>query len=147
LRRSTSFVLVLVLVLVAGVRLASTADEQFRVIVNPQVKGSQIPKAALASIFLKQATRWGDGSLVFPVDQSMRAPVRQAFSTRVIGKPIEGVQAYWTRRFAEGNAWPPPVKSSDADVISYVASTAGAIGYVSSSTALPDSVREVAVLD
>jgi ABC-type phosphate transport system substrate-binding protein len=148
LRRSLLLVSTLILiVVVAGASLASTADEPFRVIVHPHVKGNQIAKGILSSLFLKEATRWGDGSAVYPVDQSMRAPVREAFTMKVIGKPIEGVQAYWTRRFVEGRVWPPPVKQSDADVISYVASTPGAIGYVSSTTPLPDSVKSVAVVE
>lgn len=147
MRRLVPVVLALFLVVVAGAGLASTADEAFRVIVHPQVKGGQIPKAVLSSIFLKEATRWGDGSDVRPVDQSMRAPVREAFSMKVIGKPIEGVQAYWTRRFMDGRVLPPPVKASDADVISFVASTPGAIGYVSSSTPLPDSVKALRILE
>jgi ABC-type phosphate transport system substrate-binding protein len=146
LRRLVSFVLVFVLVAVVGARLTSSADEAFRVIINPGVKGTQIRRAAVSSIFLREATGWGDGSPASPVDQSMRSPVRQAFSMRVLGKPIEGVQAYWNRCLSSG-IWPPPVKSSDADVISFVASTPGAIGYVSSSTALPDSVKELTILD
>jgi ABC-type phosphate transport system substrate-binding protein len=42
---------------------------------------------------------------------------------------------------------PPPVKTSDEEIVSFVASTPGAIGYVSASTPLPDSVREVTVVD
>jgi ABC-type phosphate transport system substrate-binding protein len=149
LRRSLLLVpiFILVVVVVAGASLPSTADEPFRVIVHPHVKGNQIPKGTLSSIFLKESTRWGDGSTVYPVDQSMRAAVREAFTTKVIGKPIEGVQAYWTRRFVEGRVWPPPVKQSDADVITYVASTPGAIGYVSSTTPLPDSVKSVSIVE
>ena len=40
---------------------------------------------------------------------------------------------------------PPPVKASDADVIAYVASTRGAIGYVSAGAAVPvDDAQELA---
>ena len=40
---------------------------------------------------------------------------------------------------------PPPVKTSDEEIVSFVASTPGAIGYVSSSTPLPDSVKMVEI--
>jgi ABC-type phosphate transport system substrate-binding protein len=39
------------------------------------------------------------------------------------------------------------VKASDEEIVSFVASTPGAIGYVSAGTRLPDTVREVAVVD
>ena len=132
--------------LAAGAAQVVSADAVYRVIVHPQVKGNQIPRAALTSIFLKQAPRWGDGRPVLPVDQSVRSPVRQKFSGDVLQQGIVQVQVYWQRKMAAG-VTPPPVKTTDEEIVSFVASTPGAIGYVSASTPLPDSVREVAVVD
>jgi ABC-type phosphate transport system substrate-binding protein len=132
--------------LAAGVAPVVSADASFRVIVHPKVKGTQIRRATLGSIFLKQSPRWGDGSVVLPVDQSVQSSVRKAFSNDILQQGMIAVQAYWNRKIA-GGLWPPPVKTSDEDVVSFVASTPGAIGYVSSGTILPDSVREVAVVD
>jgi ABC-type phosphate transport system substrate-binding protein len=149
LRRAHLPVLVAVLaaaVLAAGAAPVASADATFRVIVHPQVKGSQIPRAALTSIFLKQAPRWGDGSSVAPVDQSVRSPVRKAFSSDVLQQGLVEVQVYWQRKMATGLT-PPPVKSTDEEIVSFVASTPGAIGYVSSSAPLPDSVRELAIVN
>ena len=121
-----------------------SADAQFRVIVHPQVKGSQIPRAALSSIFLKQAPKWGDGSPVLPIDQSVQSTVRHAFTSDVLQQGIVGVQVYWQRKMSNG-VTPPPVKTSDEDVVSFVASTPGAIGYVSVATPIPDSVKVIEV--
>lgn len=121
-----------------------SADASFRVIVHPQVKGSQIPRAALTSIFLKQAPKWGDGTAVLPVDQSVRSPVRRAFSGDVLQQGIVEVQVYWQRKMSAGVV-PPPVKASDEEIVSFVASTPGAIGYVSAGTPLPDSVKAVEI--
>jgi ABC-type phosphate transport system substrate-binding protein len=134
------------IVLGAGAAPVASADASFRIIVHPQVKGAQIPRASLSSIFLKQAPRWSDGSAVAPVDQSVRSPVRKAFSSDVLQQGLVEVQVYWQRKMASG-VTPPPVKSSDEEIVSFVASTPGAIGYVSSSTPLPDSVREVVVVN
>jgi ABC-type phosphate transport system substrate-binding protein len=149
LRRTHLSVLVSVFaaaVLAVGAAQVVSADAPFRVIVNPQVKGSQIPRAALTLIFLKQAPKWSDGSSVLPVDQSVRSPVRKSFSSDVLQQGLVEVQVYWQRKMASGQT-PPPVKTSDEEIVSFVASTPGAIGYVSSSTPLPDSVREVAVVN
>lgn len=135
-----------VAVLAAGAAPVVSADARFRVIVHPQVKGNQIPRAALSSIFLKQASKWGDGSAAQPVDQSVRSPVRQAFSANVLQQGLVQVQVYWHHQMGAGKV-PPPVKTSDEDVVAFVASTPGAIGYVSAETSLPDSVREVAVVN
>ena len=135
-----------VAVLAAGAAPVVSADARYRVIVHPQVKGNQIPRAALSSIFLKQASKWGDGRVAQPVDQSVRSPVRSAFSNSVLQQGIVEVQVYWQRRMARGQV-PPPVKTSDEDIVAFVASTPGAIGYVTAGTPLPDSVREVAVVN
>ena len=127
-----------------GSSVSAAAD--FRMIVNPQVKGSQIPRAVLKSIFLKQALKWGDGRPVAPVDQSVQSPVRRLFTTDVLGQGIVEVQVYWQRKIGAGLV-PPPVKTSDEDIVAFVASTPGAIGYVSAGAPLPDSVREVSVVD
>jgi hypothetical protein len=136
----------LLLVTVAGESPATAADPTFQVIVHPEVDGTQIPRAVLSSIFLKEAARWGDGRAVAPVDQSLRSPVRAMFSEYVLNKPVDGVQALWHRKIIQG-VRPPLVKSSDEDVIAYVAKTKGSIGYVSLSVPLPTTVRKVTVTD
>lgn len=122
------------------------ADAPYRVIVHPDVQGSQIPRAALSSIFLKQAPRWGDGTPVLPVDQSVRSSVRRSFSGDVLRQGLVEVQVYWQRKMSAG-VTPPPVKPSDEEVVSFVASTPGSIGYVSAGTPLPASVKVVAVVE
>jgi len=129
----------------AGLAKGAAAEAAYRVIVNPQVKGSQIPRGTLSSIFLKQAAKWGDGSPVLPVDQSMRSRVRQSFTADVLGQPMVELQLLWSRKVATG-VTPPPVKQTDEDVIAFVAATPGAIGYISTTTPLPESVREVAIV-
>ena len=133
-------------VLTAGAAPTVSADAPFRIIVHPQVRGTQIPRAALTSIFLKQAPKWGDGSSVLPVDQSVRSEVRKSFSGDVLQQGIVQVQVYWQRRMANG-VTPPPVKTSDEEIVSFVASTPGAIGYVSAATPLPDSVKTIEITD
>jgi len=131
-------------VLTAGALPVVSADASFRVIVHPQVKGSQIPRSALTSIFLKQAPKWGDGTVVRPVDQSVQSLVRRSFSGDVLQQGIVEVQVYWQRKMSAGVV-PPPVKTSDEEIVSFVASTPGAIGYVSAATALPDSVKAIEI--
>ena len=139
-----AFILALAVGTAASASPSVSGDVPFRVIVHPQVKGSQIPRAALSSIFLKQAPRWGDGSPVQPIDQSVQSSVRKSFSADILQQGIVAVQVYWQRKMSNGVV-PPPVKTSDEEVVAYVASTPGAIGYVSAATPLPDSVKPVEV--
>jgi ABC-type phosphate transport system substrate-binding protein len=145
LRRLVISVLIISGLALAGNRPVSAAAP-FRVIVNHEVKGGQISRAALSSIFLKQAPKWNDGKAILPVDQSVRSEVRRSFSGDVLAQGIVEVQIYWQRRMGLG-VTPPPVKASDEEVVAFVASTPGAIGYVSPAAVLPDTVRAVELTD
>ncbi len=122
------------------------AASSYRIIVHPGVRGTQIPRATLSSIFLKRAPRWADGAPVLPVDQSLRSRIRQSFAADVLQRPILELQVFWARSMSTG-VTPPPVKQSDEEIVAFVASTPGSIGYVSSNLPLPESVREVAVIE
>ncbi len=139
--------LVFLALLVSTANAASRAEElSVRVVAHPQVKGTQIPRAVLASIFLKQAQRWGDGSPVSPVDQSVKSPVRTRFTGQVLERTLLEVQMYWQKKIGYGLT-PPPVKGSDQEVLAYVAATPGAIGYVALETPLTVEVKALEVTD
>lgn len=126
----------------------SPAAEGFVVIVNPSVAGNQMHRKDLAAVFLKKVTRWGDRSTAEPVDQSGASPVRQAFSEVVLEMSVATVLQYWQKQmFASAPVRPPVVKPSDAEVIAFVARTAGAVGYVSAGARLPASVKTVSLAD
>jgi ABC-type phosphate transport system substrate-binding protein len=146
LRRILLSVFVLSASLPAGQTPVDAGSTAYRVIVHPQVKGVRITRGALSSIFLKQAPKWNDGAAILPVDQSVRSSVRRSFSGDVLMQGIAEVQIYWQRRMSQG-VTPPPVKATDEEVLAFVASTPGAIGYVSTTVLLPESVRAVELTD
>jgi ABC-type phosphate transport system substrate-binding protein len=119
--------------------------DDFQVVAHPSVSGTTISRAALAGIFTGRVQSWGDKSTARPVDQSARAPVRQAFAVTVIGLSMGELQLYWHRKVAAERTFPPPVKDSDQEVIAYVTSQPGAIGYVSAGTAIPPGLKVIAV--
>jgi hypothetical protein len=67
---------------------------------------------------------------VQPVNLPAGAAVRQRFLAEYLQLNDEGYKAYWTVRRYVGKGTPPRELGSAADVISYVQTTAGAIGYV-----------------
>jgi len=141
--------LAIALLSVLGAAAAARAADEFVVIVHPSVTGASIKRADLAAVFLKKALRWGSGGgLAVPVDQSGTAPVRKAFSEKVVGQPVQQVVQYWQKLMFSASAQrPPAVKGSDADVIAFVAKTAGAVGYVSAGAPLPPDVKALALID
>ena len=123
---------------------ARQASPSFKVVVNPAVSGRKIQRDALAQIFLGKAERWGDGRPIVPVDLSSTSAVREAFTERVLGMPIDGVKAYWMRSVAARKR-PPKTMASDLEVLTFVAAEPGAVGYVSETTPVPPTVRVVDV--
>jgi len=116
----------------AGQDEAAQTEHQgsYLVVVHPRVEGTAIPLATLRSLFLKESDRWGDGTAVVPVDQSLQSDVRERFSHDVLAKSTREALGYWRMQISAGIR-PPQVKETDADVLQFVADTEGAIGYVS----------------
>jgi ABC-type phosphate transport system substrate-binding protein len=136
-----------VAVLLAGPTLSPAADD-FVLIVHPSVPGARLRRPALAAIFLRQAMSWGGGQAVVPVDQSGASAVRKAFSDKVLGMPVATALQYWQKQaFAMSPLRPPVVKSSDAEVIAFVAKTEGAVGYVSRAAELPPEVKPIELIE
>jgi ABC-type phosphate transport system substrate-binding protein len=140
------FVILLLVATGAAESPASAENPGFLVIVNADVEGTAIARATLSSIFLGDAPRWGDGRPIRPVDQSLQSEVRATFTEDVHNRPLEGIKALWHRKLMAG-VRPPKVKSTDEEVIAFVAKTGGAIGYVATDTTLPETVRVVTIVD
>jgi ABC-type phosphate transport system substrate-binding protein len=147
LRRTRLAALVLVtLASAATPGSGASPDPTFRVIVHLDVEGSEIRRQTLSSIFLREVNRWGTGRPVNPVDQSVRSPLRAAFTRDVLSRPMDGIQFYWAQKILKGIT-PPAVKETDDEVIQYVARTKGAVGYVSPAAAIPETVRMLTLID
>jgi ABC-type phosphate transport system substrate-binding protein len=133
----------LVLVALAGPRPAAAADA-FKVIVNARMTGRTVSRETLTQVYLGKAERWGDGKPVTAVDLSTTSPVRASFSQTILGMSVVSVRMYWTRTMVSDH-FPPMVRSTDEDVIAFVSSRTGSVGYVSADAVLPDTVHTVVV--
>jgi ABC-type phosphate transport system substrate-binding protein len=103
----------------------------FVVIVNPKAPVTRVDRKFLAEIFLRRATRWRDDTPVHPVDLGPESPARARFSQDVLLRSVASVRSFWQQRIFSGQGLPPPELADDAEVVSYVASHPGAVGYVS----------------
>jgi ABC-type phosphate transport system substrate-binding protein len=121
------------------------ADDGFKVVASPDVAADSLSKTELSDIFLKRSTSWPGGASIQPVDQAEGVPAADAFSKTVHHKPASVIRAFWKRVTATGRETAPPVKTRDDDVLAFVRSSRGAIGYVSSS-APTAGVKVVAVV-
>lgn len=117
------------------------------VVVNAENPVSAMPRAQVATLFLDRTSRWKGGFAAAPVDQSLTSPIREAFSKDVLGLTLPEVKNYWSKRMISAREFPPPVKSSDEEVIVDVAKNKGGIGYVSAAAPLQPGVKVLRVLE
>ena len=57
--------------------------------------------------------------------------MRRRFSENLLGRTVQAVRRYWNQQVFSGRGVPPPQVASEADVVEYVLTHPGAIGYVS----------------
>lgn len=113
--------------------VSDLAAQTYKVIINEANAVESISKKDLSDIFLKKKSKWDDGSTITPVDLGTRSGTRAAFSIDVHGQSIGAIRSYWQQAAFSGAGTAPLERSSDADVIAFVQSYPGAIGYISDS--------------
>lgn len=147
--RGTNLAILLGLCLVVAATAAGAstrADEapSFRVVVHPDNPQSVASREFVSDIFLKKTSRWSSGETLHPVDLRFGSAVREAFSQSILRRSAAAVRNYWQQRIFTGRGVPPPEVESDADVIRYVGTHAGGIGYVSMA-ADPSAVKVLSI--
>ena len=105
-----------------------------------------LAKSKIALMFMKMTTKWESGAAVEPVDLPAASAVRAAFTTAIHKRDVDAVKTAWQRAVFAGRGEPPPEKATDEEVIAFVASHPGGIGYVSE-TAATDKVKTLDVLN
>jgi ABC-type phosphate transport system substrate-binding protein len=122
---------VLVLLALLSAALPAAAEEPgYQIIVHPSNAVQSLSKRDVADLFLKKVTTWPAGTAVRPVEPPEDGGARARFAAHALGKSPGAVKAYWNKLIFAGREVPPVEKRSDEEVVAYVRSTPGAIGYV-----------------
>jgi len=121
--------------------MANRADVRIVVVVNTANAVNVLPREQLSKIYLRQIPTWNGGNEILPVDQIEKSPARIAFSRDVQRQSLSALRRYWQERIFSGDESPPPERVTDAEVLTYVRSNAGAIGYVVEGTDLGTGVK------
>ncbi len=119
--------------------------QEFQVVVHAGAGLTEISRDDLSRIFQKKSGRLPSGENANPVDRGDDAAVREAFSQAVHGRSAQQIAAYWQQQVFSGKDFPPQQKDSDQEVLAYVASTTGAIGYVAAGASVGAGVKVVRV--
>ena len=116
--------------------VGSAASASFRVVVHESNPTSTLPSSEIQRLFMKKARQWDHGPRVAPVDQTTESTVRRDFSRDILNRSVGSVTKYWLTQVYSGRETPPQVMDSDREVMEFVASNRGAIGYVSADARL-----------
>jgi ABC-type phosphate transport system substrate-binding protein len=126
-------------------RLEAQDALPFVVVVHESNQTTAISRDELSRIFLKKITVWRTKRPVTVVDQRESSRVREQFTRAVHHREVSSVASFWQQQIFAGRAVPPAQRTSDADVMAFVANNPDAIGYVTPGTTLVPGVKPVLV--
>lgn len=126
------------IILIAAVIIfgAISVNAQVSVVANKSVSESSINASSLANIYTLTTTKWNNGTKVVLFDTASE-DIKNSVCT-FISKDALALKKEWLKKQLTGEAKAPQAISSDSEVISKVASTPGAIGFVKSSSVTGD---------
>lgn len=113
--------------------ISQRAYAQVAVIANPSVRESTVSKAEVSDVFTGAASSLKNGSRVTPV-LLKSGVVNAEFLNEFVGKSDAAFRASWRALVFSGQGAMPKSIDSEAAIVDYVATTPGAIGYISKST-------------
>lgn len=110
---------------------AVATQAQVAVIANKSVSESSISSGKLNDIYSLRAKTWSNGKEIVPVTlKSENESAKKFFGA--FGKSLMEMKKLWMKLQLTGEGQPPAGVGSEDEVVSKVASTPGAIGFVSS---------------
>ncbi len=140
------YIVTLVAVVLALWGLAGDATAQeFQVVVNASSSVTELTRDQVSRIFRRKNRKLAGADAV-PVDLNSDQPVREVFSRTIHGKSTSSIDSYWLKQVFAGKDTPPVKMGSEAELLEFVRSHPGAIGYLSAGTALGEGVRAVPVI-
>jgi ABC-type phosphate transport system substrate-binding protein len=115
------------------------------VVVNPSVDETKLSRSALRAIFSMRLRTWPDGSLIKVFVLSNDSPLHIQFSKKILNIFPYQLQRTWDRLVYSGTGQAPIEVKSIEDMYDKVASTPGAIGYLTDKN-INCQVRKVKVV-
>ena len=110
--------------------LAAPAAADVAVIVNKSVPLDTITSSHLLDLYTGDIRTWTNGEPVVLIDLKPKTDAKNMFYD-YLGKSSSRMKSIWMKNMLSGEGNPPQSFGSEADLLRKVASTPGAIGYLS----------------
>jgi ABC-type phosphate transport system substrate-binding protein len=125
---SLVFLTVFIMITVTG-STARAQEGDVIVIANQSVVESTLDKRTLANLFLKKKKTWAnrDSAEIVILEGG---EVHKTFLKLYLGKTEQQYASHWNKLVFTGTGRPPKSFDNERQVVAYVASVKGAIGYV-----------------
>ncbi len=116
-------------IIVACLTLISWAGKPI-IIVNKSNPVDEISVNELKKIYLGLQTKWSSGTKAYPADQSVDGGIGADFIKHTLEVAVDYYQGAWMEKMLSGAGTPPENFNSDQEVVDFVSSKPGAVGYV-----------------
>jgi hypothetical protein len=100
------------------------------VVVNARCGVAAMTRNEVINIFFGRNRQYFNGIEAQPVDLSDTHPDRLRFYGLLVGKELSEINAYWSRQVFSGRMQPPAKVGSAEEVLKWVVSHPGGIGFV-----------------
>jgi hypothetical protein len=111
------------------------ARAELVVVVNVRSGVAAMTRNEVVNIFFGRSRQFFNGLEAQPVDMLDSHPDRARFYNALLGKDLSEVNAYWSRQVFSGRAQPPVKVGSSDEVIKWLVTHPGGIGFIDVSRA------------
>ncbi len=112
---------------------AQTVRADLIVIANEDVAVSGLDRETLQAIFLGKKSQWEDGHRIAPVNLQ-RGPTHLRFLQVIVRRTPAQYRSFWKRVIFTGTGMPPKCFAAEKEIVEFVRSSRGAVGYIDAST-------------
>ena len=126
----------LVCCFVAIPAIAAAADD-IVVIVNQKIGVDKLSREEVIDIFLGRNRRLSSGVTALPLDLPGTSPEREQFYSRLTGRSLSEINAYWARLTFSGRASPPALVHNQEEAMQMIADNRNVVSYVARSKVVP----------
>jgi hypothetical protein len=109
---------------------AAEVRAELVVVVNARCGVAAMTRNEVINIFFGRNRQYFNGTEAQPVDLSDTHPDRSRFYGLLVGKDLSEINAYWSRQVFSGRMQPPAKVGSTEEVLKWVVSHPGGIGFV-----------------
>jgi hypothetical protein len=108
---------------------------ELAVVVNARCGVAAMTRNEVINVFFGRSRQFFNSVEAQPVDMLDSHPDRARFYYKLLGKDLSEVNAYWSRQVFSGRSQPPVKVGNSEEVLKWVASHPGGIGFVEASRA------------